>query len=159
MTMHSHAEHPRMNHYVRLLLMMMASFVAMYALMYAMVDRAPNAYHNLNQVYMAALMTAAMAIIELALMWRMYHRKTWNVTIVAAATLVLLVSWVCIRRQAGIGDRQFLRSMIPHHAGAILMCEQASIRDPDIRRLCESIVVGQQAEIDQMTAKLRELNP
>lgn len=58
--------------------------------------------------------------------------------------------WLLIRSQAAISDRQFLRSMIPHHAGAILMCEQASIRDADIRRFCQDIVSGQQAEINQM---------
>lgn len=47
--------------------------------------------------------------------------------------------------------------MIPHHAGAILMCTKAPIRDAEIKRLCENIVSGQQAEIDQMTAKLKEL--
>jgi uncharacterized protein (DUF305 family) len=34
-----------------------------------------------------------------------------------------------------VGDKQFLRSMIPHHAGAILMCEKASIKDAEIRAL------------------------
>ncbi len=34
--------------------------------------------------------------------------------------------------QAGIGDKEFLRSMIPHHSGAILMCEQATLTDPEM---------------------------
>ncbi len=34
---------------------------------------------------------------------------------------------VDIERQAGIGDRQFLRAMIPHHAAALLMCEKAPV--------------------------------
>ena len=50
--------------------------------------------------------------------------------------------------------REFLRSMIPHHSSAILMCRQAPIRDPQIRRLCASIITGQQREIDQMNAIL-----
>lgn len=62
-----------------------------------------------------------------------------------------------IRQQTAVSDRQFLRSMIPHHAGAILMCTKASLRDAEIKSLCENIVSGQQSEIDQMTAKLREL--
>jgi uncharacterized protein (DUF305 family) len=37
------------------------------------------------------------------------------------------------------------------------MCEHAPIRDQDIRKLCQQIVSGQQAEIDQMKAKLRKL--
>ena len=53
--------------------------------------------------------------------------------------------------------RHFLRSMIPHHAGAILMCEQAPIQDAEIRQLCQTIISSQQQEIDQMKAKLAEL--
>jgi len=45
--------------------------------------------------------------------------------------------------------------MIPHHAGAILMCRQASLRDPELRDLCARIITSQQAEIEQMRAKLR----
>jgi uncharacterized protein (DUF305 family) len=48
--------------------------------------------------------------------------------------------------------------MIPHHAGAILMCEQAPISDPEIHELCGQIVSSQQAEIDLMKAKLAELS-
>jgi uncharacterized protein (DUF305 family) len=47
--------------------------------------------------------------------------------------------------------------MIPHHAGAILMCEEAPIRDPEIKELCGAIVSSQRSEIDQMKAKLAEL--
>ena len=73
------------------------------------------------------------------------------------AAVLLILSWTLIRRQIAIGDRQFLRSMIPHHAGAILMCEQASLQDSEIKALCKNIVLGQQAEIDQMKAKLSAL--
>jgi len=47
--------------------------------------------------------------------------------------------------------------MIPHHASAILMCEQSPIRDPEIKALCGSILSNQQAEIDQIKAKLDKL--
>lgn len=44
--------------------------------------------------------------------------------------------------------------MIPHHSGAILMCEQASITDPEIIALCQQIISSQQKEITQMEAIL-----
>ena len=69
----------------------------------------------------------------------------------------LIACWFGIRKQTAIGDRQFLRSMIPHHAGAILMCQQASVTDAEIKRLCEGIISSQQREIDQMKARLRQL--
>jgi uncharacterized protein (DUF305 family) len=87
----------------------------------------------------------------------MYRNKKLNVAIVAASVIALAAFWVLIRQQTAVTDKQFLRSMIPHHAGALLMCEEASISDPQIKRLCESIKASQQAEIDQMKAKLKEL--
>ena len=48
--------------------------------------------------------------------------------------------------------------MIPHHSGAILMCDDASLQDPRIRELCKTIVKGQQEEIDQMRDMLADLN-
>jgi uncharacterized protein (DUF305 family) len=72
-------------------------------------------------------------------------------------TAVLIVCFSFIRTQAGISETQFLRSMIPHHAGAILMCERASLQDPEIKALCGRIRASQQSEIDEMKAKLSAL--
>ncbi len=150
--------HTQMNksHYGRLLIMTAISFIAMYILMYAMVDRIANVYPNFNQFYMAGLMTAAMVIIELLVMSGMYPSKRLNTLLVLASVAALAGFFGLIRMQTAVSDRQFLKSMIPHHAGAILMCEQASLHDPELIRLCEAIRRGQQREIDQMKAKLRE---
>src|SRR5574338_526566 len=134
-------------HYGRFLIMIVLHFIAMYIFMYAMVNAFGNVFNSLNQVYMAALMTASMVLIELPLMSSMYKSKKLNLMILVVGALVLIGSWFGIRQQAAIGDRQFLRSMIPHHAGAILMCQQASIEDQEIRALCKNIISGQQAEI------------
>jgi uncharacterized protein (DUF305 family) len=144
-------------HYGRLLLMAVLSFVSMYVLMYAMVNGFANVYLNLNQFYMAGLMAAPMVVIELALMGAMYSDRRKNMVIMVVSLLALGMFWVFIRQQTAITDRQFLRSMIPHHAGAILMCEEAPIRDPQIKELCAAIVSSQQSEIDQMKAKLAAL--
>jgi uncharacterized protein (DUF305 family) len=144
-------------HYGRLMLMAVLSFVSMYVLMYAMVDRFTNVYLNLNQFYMAGLMAAPMVIIELALMGAMYSDRRKNVVIMTVSLIALIMFWVLIRQQTAITDRQFLRSMIPHHAGAILMCEEAPIHDPEIKQLCAAIISSQQSEIDLMKAKLAEL--
>jgi len=145
-------------HYGHLLLMALLSFVSMYVLMYAMVDRLANVYLNLNQFYMAGLMVAPMVLIELAVMRAMYQDKKLNAVIVAASLVALTGFWFLIRQQTAISDRQFLRSMIPHHAGALLMCGEAPIQDAEIRELCRSIISSQQAEIDLMRAKLNQLD-
>jgi len=146
------------NHYSRLLVMIALHFIAMYILMYSMVNVFNNVLNNFNQVYMAALMTSSMILIELPLMNSKYKSKRLNAIIIAAGMILLIGSFMAIRRQAVIYDRQFLRSMIPHHAGAILMCQQASIEDRGIKELCKAIVSSQQQEIDQMKTKLNALN-
>lgn len=144
-------------HYGRLIAMIALSFIAMYILMYAMVDVFGNVYPNFNQFYMAGLMTAPMVIIEMSLMGMMYPNKKLNVLIIGLAVVFLILFWVFIRQQAAISDKQFLKSMIPHHASALLMCEKASIQDPEIQELCAGIISGQQSEIDQMKGILERL--
>ncbi len=141
-------------HYGRFGWMLLLSFAAMYVLMYAMVDRLGNAVPNINTAYMAGLMTAPMAILEILLMARMYPDKRKNLVVVLVGVVLLLACWFAIRLQAGVGDRQFLKSMIPHHAGAILMCEQATLTDPEVKALCSGIVKAQEEEIARMNALL-----
>jgi uncharacterized protein (DUF305 family) len=147
----------RHHHYVHLAIMTVLSFLAMYALMYAMVDRLANVYPNLNQFYMAGLMTAPMVLIELAVMGSMYANRKANLAIAAASVVALAGFFLLIRQQTAISNVQFLKSMIPHHAGAILMCGKAPVTDPEIKRLCRTILDGQQKEINQMQATLMRL--
>jgi len=145
------------NHYRHLIIMAILSFIAMYILMYSMVNTLGNVYNNFNQFYMAGLMTAPMVLIELIVMRAMYPNKRLNLLIIAISIIALLGFFLFIRQQTAISDKQFLRSMIPHHAGAILMCEESSIQDPEIQELCGTIISSQQAEIDQMEAILQRL--
>ena len=145
------------NHYRNLLVMAVLSFISMYILMYAMVNTIGNVFNNFNQFYMAGMMTAPMILIELFLMRAMYQDKRRNMLIIAVSIIAGLAFFFLIRQQTAVSDKQFLRSMIPHHAGAILMCEQASIQDTEIKALCRTIISSQQAEIDQMKAILLEL--
>ncbi len=143
-------------HYWHLLLMAALSFISMYILMYAMVDRFANVYPNFNQFYMAGLMTAPMIIIELLVMRAMYMHMQLNILIITASVIALVAFFLMIRYQTAIGDTQFLKSMIPHHASAILMCNEAPIQDPEIQELCRGIISNQQFEIDQMKQMLNE---
>lgn len=138
------------SHYGSLLIMAVLSFISMYILMYSMVNTIDNVYNNFNQFYMAGLMTAPMILIELLVMRSMYQNKSRNTLIIIVSVVAALLFFLFIRQQKAISDQQFLRSMIPHHSGAILMCEKATIQDPEIHALCASIVAGQQEEINQM---------
>jgi uncharacterized protein (DUF305 family) len=106
---------------------------------------------------MAGLMTAPMVLIELALMWSMYKSRAANAAIVAISVIAFAVFWFGIRQQVAIADEQFLKSMIPHHAGAILMCGQAPVQDEEVKSLCQNIINSQQSEIEQMEAILGRL--
>ncbi|MFA6090064.1 MAG: DUF305 domain-containing protein [Candidatus Woesearchaeota archaeon] len=70
---------------------------------------------------------------------------------------IFILSFLFVRKQTFINNKQFIRSMIPHHAGAILMCQNASVTDPEIKQLCQSIISSQQSEINQMKQILKRL--
>ena len=146
---------PREGGYYRHLALMAAlSLVSIYFLMYAMVDRPANVYGNLNQLFMAGLMTAPMILIELIVMRGMFDNRRRNALIAGVSIAVGVLMFVCIRQQAAIADEQFLRSMIPHHSSGILMCQRAKLSDAQLRELCDSIISSQQEEILLMAAML-----
>lgn len=126
------------------------SAVIMYLVMFVMIDRLSSFYNNLNMAYMTLMMVAPMVILMIAAMPDMFPNRQRNLVILACSTLAFLGSFALIRTQTTIDDSAFLRSMIPHHSGAILMCEQAKLTDPEVRDLCRGIIAGQKAEIDQM---------
>jgi uncharacterized protein (DUF305 family) len=87
----------------------------------------------------------------------MYKKKKLNSILLIAGFVGILIFFLCIHQQAGVRDRQFLRSMIPHHAAAVLMVEKASLSDPAVKQLANKIITSQQAEIELMKDKLKEL--
>lgn len=144
------------NPYLRLAGMTVISFISMYILMYAMVNSFSNVFNSVNQIYMAGLMTAPMVLIELLLMGGMYENKSLKTGLMVISVVALVGFFSLIRMQTAVGDTQFLRSMIPHHAGAVLMCEKATITSPEIKALCSSIIAGQQSEIEKMKSLLNK---
>jgi hypothetical protein len=144
-------------HYRKLLIMAVLSFIAMYILMYSMVHTFDDVFLNVNQFYMAGLMAMPMVIIEIVLMSGMYKNKKLNMLIIGISVVLTVAFFFLVRQQTGVSDKQFLKSMIPHHSGAILMCEEADLEDPELKSLCEEIKASQQREIDQMKSKLESL--
>lgn len=142
--------------YAALLLSLGVSFVVMYALMYSMADRRSHVYLNLSNAYMAGLMAGSMLPIMLVTMPGMFKNRRKNAALWAVSAAVLGLFWVLLRNEAGVGDRQFMRAMIPHHSAAIQMCRESSLTDPRVRKLCEGIVDSQEREIAEMEALLAE---
>lgn len=134
--------------YVLFAVNMALSFVAMYLLMFSMIDGRGDFRNNLNTVYMALTMVAPMGLLMLATMGGMYPNRRLNLALYAGFAVLFVAAFAGIRTQAPIGDRQFIASMIPHHSGAILMCREAGLGDRELIDLCRSISEGQRREIE-----------
>lgn len=148
------SDHKGQSHYGRLAIELVLDFIVMYLVMYTMIATLAHFHFNLNNLYMTLMMVAPMTIIMLVSMRSMFPSQRLNGLVIAGAAAVFLLSFVAMRTQAGIGNSEFLRAMIPHHSGAILMCEKASVTDPEIVGLCQEITKSQRAEIAQMEAML-----
>lgn len=136
--------------YRSLALQTVISGLIMYLVMFVMIDRLSSFYNNLNMVYMTLMMVSPMVVLMIVAMPGMFPSKRLNTFLLLGSALAFFGSFALIRTQTTIGDSAFLRSMIPHHSGAILMCEEAKLSDPEVRQLCSGIIAGQKAEIDQM---------
>ena len=128
------------------------SLIPMYLAMFTMIDGWSDFRNNVNMLYMALTMLAPMGIIMLATMGTMYGNKRLNVALYVGLAVLFAASLLATRRQALVDNQQFVDSMIPHHSGAILMCREAKLTDPELRKLCDDIVKAQRAEITQMEA-------
>lgn len=144
-------------HYGRLMIELAIDFVIMYLVMYTMIRTLDHFYLNINNVWMTLMMVTPMALVMLFAMRSMFPSRNRNLILIAGAVIVFGISYYGMRAQVGVDDKQFLRSMIPHHSGAILMCQEASLRDPEIQALCREIVDSQQKEIAQMQAMLERM--
>jgi hypothetical protein len=151
------AAHSEARPYVMLLVSTAASFAVMYLVMFSMVDRWDNVYFNLSAVYMTGLMAGAMVPIMLATMHGMFTNRRWNIALWAGSAVILAGCWGLLRTEAGVGDRQFMRAMISHHAAAIQMCNESSLSEPRVLALCQGIVSSQTREIAEMKALLNDI--
>lgn len=142
--------------YKRFALMAVAMFVAMYFIMYAMIDGLQNLIPNINNLYMTLLMVSAMLVIELWIMKGMYQNKKINWAIITVSLAIGIFSWFGIREQLFVGDKEFVKGMIPHHAAAVLMSEKAKLTDPELMELQKNILETQAKEIELMKRKLKE---
>ena len=155
-----HSSHAQMSpqmerhHYKMLALNLMVSLVIMYLVMFTMIWSFSEFFNNLNMLYMTLMMVTPMGVLMLLMMGSMYRNRRWNVGLYAAFAVVFALSFYAMRDQSLVGDRQFLRSMIPHHSGAVLMCRRASIEDQELRELCANIIASQTQEIEQMERML-----
>lgn len=145
------------SHYKKFALTLSINAVLMFFITYAMIDTVDHFYPNINRAYMSLMMVAPMAMVMLFVMRGMYQNSKLNAMLYAVFAGLFIVSFTLARTQTPVGNEQFLRSMIPHHSSAILMCQQSAINDREIIELCGEIVKAQKEEIAQMKAILGRL--
>lgn len=146
------------SNYKNLFLESIIHFLIMFTVMYTMVDTLDDIYININNIYMTGMMISPMIILMIVTMKSMYPNKKLNLLICFFSLLLFISFYAFERNQSFVGDKQFIRSMIPHHSGAILMCNKSQIMDSELRILCEKISAGQRKEIDQMKSIFKRLN-
>lgn len=146
------------NNYSTFMLMLGLSFVAMYITMYLNTYAIDHVYFSLTRFYMSCLGIAAMAVIMLSLMLKMYKNKKKNMTIYIGSLALFISALVLVRAQRPIiGDVLWMKAMIPHHSIAILTSERAAIDDPEVKKLAEEIIKAQRKEIGEMKAMIKRL--
>lgn len=145
------------NTYPKFFAMLAASFVIMYLVMYLNTYELDHVYFSLTRFYMTCLMIASMAVVMLLFMLKMYKDKKKNFAILAGSFLLFAGALFLVRAQEPVGDLLWMRAMIPHHSIAILTSERADIKDPEVKKLAESIIKAQKKEIEEMKQMITRL--
>lgn len=143
--------------YRRFALMIAASTVVMFGLMYLNTYALDHVFFSQTRMWMALLMGAVMAVVMMGFMWSMYENRRLNLAILGGAVAVFALSLWLVRSQETVDDASYMRAMIPHHSIAIMTSERAHIRDPRVRELADGIIEAQVREIAQMKALIADL--
>ena len=136
--------------YAKLAASLAISLALMFLLSMSMVRTLDHYYLNPSNLWMATVMVAPMGLVMMLVMRSMFTNRRANVVWYLGLVVVFVASLVLGRAETFVGNEGFLRSMIPHHSRAILVCEEADITDPDITALCGQIVNAQREEIREM---------
>ena len=143
--------------YQKFFLMLLCSFLTMYAVMYLNVFEFDHVYFNLTRVYMSLLMVTPMAILMILMMPSMYKDRKKNIVIILTGIIIFIISLIFLRKQILIADEQYMLAMIPHHSSAILTSMNADIKDPEVKILTEEIIKTQEKEIALMKEILNRM--
>jgi hypothetical protein len=153
---HAKAQEDLMS-YARFGAMIATSTIVMFGLMYLNTYQLDHVWFSQTRTWMAVVMGAAMAIIMLAFMMKMYPDKRMNTAIVVGSIMAFAGSLWLVRSQETVGDVSYMKAMIPHHSIAIMTSERAHIRDPRVRKLADGIIESQMREIAEMEQLIRDL--
>lgn len=146
-----------MNKYLKFFLMIATSTLLMFFMMYFNLFSFSHFFFSQTRLFMALMMGAAMAIIMLVFMWKMYPNKKVNVVILCGSILLFAGSLFMVRSQTAVDDVAWMKAMIPHHSIAILTSDRANLTDPEVKELAKKILEAQEEEIDEMKELIEKL--
>ncbi|MGB2568675.1 DUF305 domain-containing protein [Micromonospora citrea] len=129
---------------------MSVSLAVMFVLTLSQIRRFGDFYLNLSNFYMSLIMVAAMGIIMMVVMHGMFTNKRLNLVLYIGFAALFLGGFAAVRTEPLVSNKAFLKSMIPHHSRAVLVCQEPDITDPEIVELCGQFVKSQEEEITQM---------
>ncbi|WP_338814980.1 DUF305 domain-containing protein [Bernardetia sp. Wsw4-3y2] len=136
--------------YIKFALMLTVSFVIMYGVMFLNVAELNHIYLSNTRLYMTLLMVSPMAILKLFFMSDMYKDKKLNIGIVFLSVYIFITALLFLRTQTFISDEQYMKAMIPHHSSAILVSENATFKNSEVKELSVEIIKAQEKEIAEM---------
>lgn len=136
--------------YIKFALMLLLSFIIMYGVMFLNVAELSHIYLSTTRLYMTLLMVSPMAILKLFFMNDMYKDKKLNIGIVFLSASIFISALLFLRNQTFISDEQYMKAMIPHHSSAILVSENATFKNAEVKELSVEIIKAQEEEIAEM---------
>ena len=145
------------SNYKKFGLMLLVSFIMMYAIMFLNVFELDHILLSTTRTYMALLMVAPMAISMLLFMWKMYENTKVNFAIIGVSIIVFIGCFYGLRNQTPISDIQWMKAMIPHHSSAILTSSNANFKDAEVQKLANDIIKAQEKEIAEMKAMIKRI--
>ena len=145
--------------------MMMHSYFSMFVIMMISgilssmniwVDNVDDIRISLNDIYMSLLMSGWMILFMATL--------DKNITMLLVGISIITISFIAIRLQLFVNEKQYLLGMIPHHSMAVTMSKKLQEKiqssrntlqnNSDILALLNQIISSQQKEIQFMKSKL-----
>ncbi len=145
------------NSYLRFLLMILTSMIVMYCITYLNSYQIDHTHWSETRFYMTLLMGAAMAVIMLGFMKKMYKNSKINLAIFIGSGVIFTLALWLVRSQITVDDLSYMRAMIPHHSIAILTSERAGIKDNRVRKLADGIIETQIKEIEEMNWLIKDI--
>ena len=146
----NHHEASGMNPYLRFALMITASMVVMFGLMYLHTYAFDHVRWSETRFFMTLIMGGGMVLVMFAFMRSMYRNAAANIALVIVGVVMIGGATWLVRSQDTVDDVAYMRGMIPHHSIAILTSERARIEDLRVRELADGIIRAQRREIKEM---------